>query len=203
MNPLPPARFEGIVIYPDPDGVFEVRYPLNWHKFDVTQQQGGILFSPYLDHVAAWVAVWKEYIPKPVFASDVAVIRTGLDQGIHTLGNNVQILFQGEEVIGNLLRLERIVTFENEGVSYKRRLWLFYAHKVQINLVYQAYEAEYTHWSGMAYYSFHTFRLPEHLWFAADIGQEKAPQITGKEGNPKRKRKNVTQSSAPFQNNNE
>jgi hypothetical protein len=178
---LPPARFEGVVIYPDPEGAFEIRYPLNWHKFEVTQGSGGILFSPYPDHQAAWVAVWKVKISKPAYAADRELIRQGLDEGLLQLGENVQVVSQSEEVIGNLLRFERIVTFTNQSESLKRRHWLFFAYKHQINLVYQAREAEYSHWSGMAYYSFHTFRLPEHLWFATDAerGKEVANRKKG------------------------
>ncbi len=188
-NELPPARFQGIVIYQDPEGVFEVRYPLNWHKFDVAHQSGGVLFSPYPDYTAVWVAVWKEMLPRPVYARDVNSLRLGLDEGIRLLGEEVQILDQHEDVIGDLIRFERITLFRNGETRSQRRHWLFYAHKNQINLVYQARQDEYKHWSGMAYYAFHTFRLPEHLWFAADPDQHDGAVDTRKDGNQKRSKK--------------
>jgi hypothetical protein len=188
MVDLPPARFEGIVIYPDPDGAFEVRYPLNWHKFEVTHQKGGILFSPYSDHAYVWVAAWKDYISKWVTSKDIAILREGLDEGLQQLGEEVQILEQSEEIIGDLIRLERLVSFMVDCVSYKRRQWVFYAHQYIINLVYQARLEEFHHWSGMAYYSFHTFRLPDHIWFMTD--QERpATEPVGRKGGPQENKK--------------
>lgn len=187
MKNRPPARFNGVRIHTDPDGVFKVRHALNWSVFDLPAHPGGFLCSPYAETPQTWVAVWKEDIGEIVRAADRKTLRDGLDEGLTKLGKNVQVLSATEDLIGDMIRFERILTFEQDGITHKCRQWVIFAHNYQIVLIYQAEnEEEFDYWLAMANYSFFTFELSEMIFFLTDPDQpqkrkEAQPVKKGKE----------------------
>ena len=175
MTNRQPARFTGIQIYPEPDGLYRFRYALNWHVFPIAGQPDGILVSPEAENPKTWLAVWKQKLSEKIQAPDFSELRKGLDEGLRTVGSDAEIIAATEERIGDMVRFERIVTFVQDGKTCKRRVWLIYSNRWQISLVYHAESIEaYEYWLGMANYSFATFEPSELLYFATDTESNKA-----------------------------
>ena len=73
------------------------------------------------------------------------------------------------DLLSNLVKLERIYTFDEDGVTRKRRVWTMYVDSWLIVVVWQgSTPEEYAYWLPMGNYAFSTFELPQALWFATD-----------------------------------
>jgi hypothetical protein len=164
----PAATFEGIQIYLDPDELFKFRYALNWDVWEMPEHPGGRLVSPPHTAGAVWLAAWKQDLGSAILPEDVDTLRAGLEEGLRQLGENVLVSRAQDEWIGNLLRFERVFSFERGGESFQRRQWVVFADHYQIVLIYHAPASDYEHWLAMANYTFFTFEIPEFVYFNAE-----------------------------------
>jgi len=107
-------------------------------------------------------------IPLVEVAEDLEDLKLGLDEGLSQL-SECKVEAASGEPLGNLIKFERIFTFQEDGMIRKRRLWLLYVDKWQMVLTWQgATEEEYDYWLSMGNYFFFTFEIPQALWFATD-----------------------------------
>ena len=169
MTQRPPPRFYGIKTFQDSGGIYKFQYPSTWTVFQLADERDGVMISPDREPPANWVSAWKTDLGESVVAEDLPDLRAGLDEGLARLGEQFTVEAAREEVMGNLIKLERIHSFEQDGQRRRRRQWVLYVDHWQIVLMYQgASLEEYDYWLAMANYSFYTFDLPTQLWFAAD-----------------------------------
>ena len=163
----PGPFFTGINTYRDPKGRFSVRYPTDWHPFELEGREGR-MFVPNPDDMQTALAVWVAPLEHAAVADDLPDLRAGVDEGLRVLPA-CHVESESDEALDNLIRFERVYTFQENGAIRKRKLWLLYASTWQIVLLWQASSVEeYDYWFAMANYSFLTFDLPEALLFATD-----------------------------------
>lgn len=160
-------RFTGVSTYQDPLGRFSFRYPWDWHQFDLDGDHEGVMFAPE-ETADTYFAAWVTKLDEHVVAEDLDILREGLAAGLAQLPN-YQVETAKDDVLSNLVKLERIYTFDDNGTTRKRRVWTLYVDTWQIVLVFQgATPEDYHYWLPMGNYTFATFQLPEALWFATD-----------------------------------
>jgi hypothetical protein len=161
-------KFTGVRTYLDPQGRFTMRFPTDWHRFELENNLDGFLYSPQAENPQTWVSVWLSHLDDVVVAEDLDELRAGADEGLSQL-SDYQALTSNNDALGNLVRLERIYTFREGDVVRKRKVWMLYVAQWSYVITYQGEnEEEYHHWFAMANYCFNAFNLPEALWFAAD-----------------------------------
>ncbi|WP_020575950.1 PsbP-related protein [Actinopolymorpha alba] len=161
-------RFTGVSTYQDSLGRFSFRFPSDWQQFDLAEDLEGVMFSPEADDPQTYFAVWVSKLDDQVVAEDLDTLREGTEAGLEQLAN-CEVEARKDDLLGNLVKLERIYTFDEGGVTRKRRVWTLYVDTWRIVLVWQgSTPQEYAYWLPMGNYSFATFEIPEALWFATD-----------------------------------
>ena len=166
--PRPTPKFVGVDTYRDAQGRYSVRYPSDWHQFDIDFGRDGRLFSPSATNTHTYVAIWIDQLQFTAEANDATDLAEAFEKGLMQLPA-CTILERADAVIGNLIKFERFYTFEENGVTRKRKVWAMYVDKWLMVLTYQGETVdEWEHWYGMANQSFHHFVIPTELWFATD-----------------------------------
>jgi hypothetical protein len=168
MTNRPSPKFTGIDTYADVKGRYTVRYPSDWHKFDLDFGLEGALFSPSATNTNTYVAVWCQGLDFAAEGRDADDIAKAFDEGLSQLADYTQI--EGDNVvIGNLIKLERFYTFNDNGIIRKRKVWAMYVGKWLMVLTYQGETVEeWEHWYAMANQSFFHFVIPPELWFTME-----------------------------------
>jgi hypothetical protein len=162
-------RFTGVTTYQDPLGRFSFRYPADWNEFELADDREGVMYSPEsAEFPQTYFAVWVSKLPESVVAEDLEVLQEGVEAGLGQLAN-CQVETAKDDLLSNLVKLERIYTFEEDGVTRKRRQWTMYVDTWLIVVVWQgSTRDEYAYWLPMGNYAFGTFEIPQALWFATD-----------------------------------
>lgn len=160
--------FTSIHQYSDPLGRFSIRIPGDWTQFELTDEREGVMYSPQADEPTTYVAVWISQLSEHVVAEDLEVLAEGVAQGLSQL-DNVKVETSTDDALSNLVRFERIYTFDDNGTTRKRRVWMMYVDTWTMVVVYQGETPdEFEYWLPMGNYSFATFNIPDALWFATD-----------------------------------
>lgn len=168
MTTRPTPKFTGVDTYKDRLGRYTVRYPSDWHIFDIEAKPDGVLFSPSANNTHTYVAAWAEDLGFDVEAKDLNDIVKAFDQGLESL-DACDIIESNDVVIGNLIKLERFYTYNDNGVIRKRKVWAMYVSHWLMVLTYQGETIEeWEHWYPMANQSYFHFVIPMELWFASD-----------------------------------
>ncbi len=164
-----PPRFTGVNTYIDPYGRFHFRHSWEWEQFELDDNRDGVMFVPDTKDMNTWFAVWiTELKDQHVVAEDLDILREGLEEGLKQL-EDCKVEQSSEDVMGNLIKFERIFTFKENGQTRKRKQWVLYVDRWMMVVIFQgSTEEEYKYWLAMANYSFATFNLPEELWFMTD-----------------------------------
>ena len=150
-------QFNGITGYREPGGGFSFRYP--WD---------GVFLTPDRTDPDTYVAAWISTLLAAVTAEDLPLLRDGFDDGLATLPD-LHVLDSCDEALGNLVKLERTVTFSEGGVTRKRMLRAIYAGRIQLLFVYQGRSPQaYAYWLPMGSYCYATLRLADEIWYASD-----------------------------------
>lgn len=161
-------RFSGIHTYQDPQGRFEFRHPWGWQESELAEDRDGLIVSPEDADDETYFAVWITALDTSVEAADLPVLKEGFDAGLAQL-DGVEIESSDDKTYNNIVRLERVLTFVEDGVRRKRRTWALYADYWQFIVTYQGSTVgEYDYWLPMGNYCFSSFNLPLALWFASD-----------------------------------
>lgn len=168
-------RFTGTTVHEDELGRYEFRYPWDWTKSELEDDRDGVIMLPVEDDPATYFAVWVNEMELEVVADDLPDLREGFEAGLQQLGD-CSIEKCDDQNYNNIVKLERIHTFTQDGVSRKRRVWALYADRWQFLVVYQGSSVEeFEYWLPMGNYCFSTFKLPQELWYATDPELTKAP----------------------------
>ena len=167
MTGRPPPRFYGVTTFRDPLGRFSFRYPTHWQRSDL-EGKDGIRVSPTAADPDTWITASAEPLEVQVVAEDLESLTKGIAEGLAALPDCV-VEEQSEVILGNLIKFDRVFTFNESGNVRKRKFWILYVDKWQIILSWQGSTPdEYEYWLPMAVYAYNTFELPEALWFATD-----------------------------------
>jgi hypothetical protein len=168
MTTRPTPKFVGVDTYRDGQGRYSVRFPSDWHQFDIDFGRDGRLFSPSATNTHTYVAIWIDQLQFTAEANDATDLAEAFEKGLAQLPA-CTILERSDTVIGNLIKFERFYTFDDNGVTRKRKVWAMYVDKWLMVLTYQGETVdEWEHWYGMANQSFHHFVIPTELWYATD-----------------------------------
>lgn len=161
-------QYTGISTYRDPLGRFEFKHATDWIADELTDEREGTIFLFEPGVLESYFAVWVSDLGERVQAEDLDVLRDGFTAGLEQL-SGLQIEQARDDTIENLVKLERIFTFDEDGARRKRRIWAIYVDHWQIMLVFQAATVEeYAFWEPMGNYAFARFGLPPDLWSAVD-----------------------------------
>lgn len=168
-------QFTGITTYRDEQGRFEFRHPWGWERSDLEDDRDGVIAQPEADDEASYFAVWVTKLELNVVADDLPDLRAGFDDGLSRLPDLV-VEESTERTYNNIVKLERTVTFSEDGQTRKRRVWGLYANEWQFVVAFQGSTVEeYHYWLPMGNYCFTSFNLPQALWHATDPSLVKPP----------------------------
>jgi hypothetical protein len=160
--------FTGITTYRDPLGRFEFRHPAGWTRSELDDDLDGIIVRPEEEEQNTYFAVWISSLPQSVSARDLPELKEGFDDGLAQLPD-AQIESGEEQTYGNIVKVERVVSFTENGETRKRRVWGMYVDTFQMVVVWQGRSVkEYDYWYPMGNYCFSMFKIPDELWFATD-----------------------------------
>lgn len=178
MTERPPRpRWTGVETYVDPHGRFSFRYPSDWQRFELDNNLDGVMFSPQPSDPQTFLSAWVTKLDTNVVLEDQPTLRQGVAEGLAQLGA-LQIESQDDGAYGNLLKFERVYTFQDGAATRKRKTWIMYVDTWQIVLTYQGESPEeYEYWLPMGNYAFFHFTIPPELWFATDRDLSKASPI--------------------------
>ena len=168
MKERRPARYIGVDTYQDPGGRFLFRYPIDWTRSELTGNREGVAFMPEDDDPLTAFSAWISPLELPVVAEDYGDLRQGVQEGLAQLAE-LNVEHEADDLLGNLVKFERIFTFREDGVTRKRKQWIMYVDKWLLVVTWQGSDLEaYDYWFAMANYAFNTFNINEYLWFATD-----------------------------------
>jgi hypothetical protein len=153
--------------YQDPIGRFNFRFPSDWHQFDIEGREG-VIYRPLLQDEQTLLSAWVSKLDVAVVAEDLDELRKGVAEGLARLEQSI-VEAESEVVLGNLIKFERVYTYREGDATRKRKVWIIYVDVWLIVLTWQgSSEEEYDYWFAMANYTYHTFTIPEALWYATD-----------------------------------
>lgn len=170
MTTRQPPRFRGVYTYKDAQGRYSLRFPSDWHTFELEDNLDGVMVSPEPENPQNWFAVWVKPLEHVAVAEDLDDLCESVDQGIAQLAES-NVESEANDALSNLLKFERVFTFRDPTTSNlsKRKIWIMYVDRWMMVVTYNAATVEeYQYWLAMMNYSFDTFTIPEALWFATD-----------------------------------
>lgn len=171
-------QFTGITTYQDPAGRFSFRYPWDWAAQELDEDREGVLLAPEPDDPDTYFAAWPSNLPTSITAEDLDHLKAGFDEGLTTLPD-LTVLSAADDTFGNMIRLDRLVTFGNGTTTCQRRVWAIYADRMQLIIIFQGSTTDkYAYWLPMGNYCYATFELPEATWFATDPDLNPRPDQT-------------------------
>lgn len=169
-------RFTGVTTYSDPQGRFEFKHPSDWFRTPLDGGLDGVIVGPDLADQATHFAVAVTDLGVSVTADDLDLLRDGFDNGLSALAD-VAVVDSLERTYNDIVKVERTLTFSDQGETRKRRVWSMYADHWQFTVLFQgATVEEYHYWLPMGNYCFSAFQLPMALWFATDPSVRPAEQ---------------------------
>lgn len=177
MSKRPGPRFVGVRTHIDPLGRYTFRYPTGWHQFELEDNRDGVMYSPIATNPQTYFAVWATKLEDKVVVEDFDDLLAGIAEGLNGLPG-FKLEESGNDFFGDLLKFDRLFTFEDNGIQRKRHIWLLYVDIWQIVVTFQGETpAEYAYWLPMGNYCFNAFNLPAELWFATDRELNGMPHI--------------------------
>ena len=161
-------QFTGVTTYTDSQGRYEFRHPSDWFRAELDGDGDGVMVGPEPGDEATHFAVAVTDLGLGVVADDLEVLRGGFDEGLSVLAD-LAVESARDDTYNDIIKLERTLTFSEEGMTRRRRVWSLYADHWQFTVVYQgASVEEFQYWLPMGNYCFTAFQLPLALWFATD-----------------------------------
>jgi len=151
--------FTGITSYRDPGGRFSFRYPWDWHREQLDQDRDGVMLRPDPDERATYVAAWATALDTEIISADLAVLKEGLDAGQRKLPG-LNVISADDEALEEIIRLERVVRFTEDGLIRQRRTWAIYTGRMQLVIIFQGRSPEaFDYWLPMGNYCYATLDL--------------------------------------------
>jgi hypothetical protein len=155
QHKLPP--FKGLNWYKDQH--FSFFRPLDWTRFEWTDDRQGVLFGPSPEDTATLFAVDVKDLGLEVTPDDLEALMAGFVSGIEQLPDS-QIESRQEWVAGAVIGLEAKYSFRENDVIRKRWIRVLYQDTRQITVMAQgATVAEFDYWLPMFFESMMTFKI--------------------------------------------
>ncbi|MBN1640826.1 MAG: hypothetical protein JXA09_06300 [Anaerolineae bacterium] len=157
----PRRMMKGLRIHRDVDWDYSFWRPLQWHRFDMTDQYG-FIYSPGDDPRTGFYVAPRDLsdvLDGPVQEEDLPALHEGILEGLRQLPD-CKILEDKEIAKGFAIGFEVLLTFTLDGETCKRRMRLLYNDRQQYTLYGQGtpeYEYEVFHDTYEFIYSTFTF----------------------------------------------
>lgn len=152
-------RYTGMIKHVDQEGGYALWLPADWHRFDMTGEHQGVIYSPYPDSFDTSFSAEKQTLPYPIRPKDVPTLREGFRAGLAALPG-VEVELQDESITSTLTILEARFTFLEGEARRKRWVRLAYWGEGQLTLIAQgATEAEFDYWRPMFYNTMMTVEI--------------------------------------------
>lgn len=149
-------RFTGVRVYNDPGRLFSFWYPHTWHIAD--SGPGRVILAPTSDHIATSFSVDVQDLGTAVRASDLPLLREGLEESFKQFADSVIEHFETFEQPDRLGFDVRYTFSYGEGRG-KRRILLYYVGTMQYSLIAQGATVEdFDYWVAMFAYMMLTCR---------------------------------------------
>lgn len=163
----PDQRFYGLDTYVDRMGRFNFRFPTTWERFDIEGREGA-MYVPDPNDLDTSLSAWVTELEHHVVAEDLPALQAGVAEGLAQLAD-CQVEAANDDVLSNLIKFERVITFREGDAVRKRKFWMLYVDKWLMVLTWQGSSPErYDYFYAMANYCFTTFQIPNELWFNTD-----------------------------------
>jgi len=168
MTTRQPPRFYGVDTYKDHLGRFSFRFPTTWLRYDLDDDRDGVMYRPRDADEHTSFSAWVSRLEQPSVVEDLSLLQRSIDEGLGRLPA-CHIDVSDDVVLENLLKFERVYTFEDGAAIRKRKTWIIYVDTWLLVPAWQGSSPDdFDYWLAMANYSFATFTLPDALWFALD-----------------------------------
>ena len=149
--------FKGLNWYRDKH--FSFFRPIDWTRFDWSDERQGVLFGPSPDDPATLFAVDVKDLGVKVTPDDLDDLKAGFIAGIEQLPES-RIESQESWVAGPVLGLEAKYTFLEQETTHKRWIRVLYQDTRQITVTAQGATVETFHyWLPMFFESMMTFKI--------------------------------------------
>jgi hypothetical protein len=149
---------QGVVLYKDNYLGFSFFRPREWHQFSWLDGRRGVLFGPEEDTNSTLFGVAVQDLGLKVNTADIGDLHVGFMTGISRLPK-VKIESRNQWTQGNLIGMEALYTFEEQGVTRKRWIRVLYTDSRQITLNAQgATIADYEQWLPLFEQAMSSFR---------------------------------------------
>ena len=163
-------RFTGVDTFSDVHGRFQFRFPTDWAQYELEGHPQGVMFSPYPNQVApkTFISAYAVPLEFEVTSEDQADLSAAVQDGLQQL-EGVHVEHESDDAYGNLLKFDRIFTFQEGDAVRKRHSWIMYVGTWQILFAYQGESVEdYEYWLPMGNTMFFNVKIPDSFWFATD-----------------------------------
>jgi hypothetical protein len=151
--------FEGLVLHEDRQWYYSFWYPKGWVPHALSSDRIGVLCSPTEEDVDTFFSVEVIPLEATVQPDDLPLLCEGVQEGLSLLPS-LTVESAEESAASSQVTIERIYTFEDQGVTRKRRVRLIYKGDRLYSLMSQgATVAEYAYWLPMLNYCHLTFEL--------------------------------------------
>lgn len=151
--------FEGLILEQNEAWRYHFWYPKGWHRYDLTGGKTGVLCSPDAQAPTTYFSVETQRLPVAVRPEDVDALRQGIEEGLAALPE-LRIESTDESSKGARLVFERVFTFQDGGVTRKRRIRLLYIGATLYSLIAQGENGDaYEYWLSMLNYCYRTFEI--------------------------------------------
>jgi hypothetical protein len=149
--------FKGLNWYRDKH--FSFWRPLDWTRFDWSDERQGVLFGPSPNDLATLFAVDVKDLGVKVIPEDLDDLKAGFIAGIEQLPQS-QIETQESWIAGPVLGLEAKYTFHEQETTRKRWIRVLYQDTRQITVTAQGATVETFHyWLPMFFEAMMTFKI--------------------------------------------
>lgn len=163
-----PPLLTGVRTFNDRLGRFHLRIPTDWRQHELEEDRDGALFAPDPADPDTHISIWVSELEQAATAGDLPDLQLGVRDGLARLPG-ARVETARDDCLGNLVKLERVLTFRRGRRTAKRRTWMLFVERWRIVLTYQGSTAAiYEHWSPIGTYAFATFNVAEELWFTTD-----------------------------------
>lgn len=152
-------RYTGMLKHIDAEGGYALWLPTGWHRFDMTGEHHGVIYSPYPDGYDTSFSAEKHKLAYAVRRKDVPVLREGFSAGLAALPG-IEIESQDENITSTLIIFQARFTFLEGEARRKRWVRLIYWGEGQLTLIAQgSMPEEFDYWLPMFFNTMMTVEI--------------------------------------------
>lgn len=142
-------RFTSVTSFKHASGRPTFWYPPEWQLQETDTPHPAASLYPDPSDEATFISVTVQDIGQPLALEEVSVLKEGVEEGLKQLDECVVEKLEVVEDVGDWCQ-EWVCTFQQDGITRRRRARLFCAEKYLYSVVVQGSTAErYEYWRGM------------------------------------------------------